>query len=201
MSPRPDVSLERQEQILNAAEKVFSERGFSGARMDDIVEEAGLSKGALYWYYKSKDAIILALLDRVFVGELKEAERIIEASGPAGERLKIFMQLALDEIARFKHMLPLGYEFFALVARRKPVRQAVAGYYRRYAALLTEIIQQGVDSREFVELDVEQAAMQVIAMAEGLALLWFVAPDMVDIKRLGDAPMQVLLDGLRRREQ
>ncbi|MFQ5923332.1 MAG: TetR/AcrR family transcriptional regulator, partial [Anaerolineales bacterium] len=56
MSPRPDVSQKRQEQILNAAEKVFSERGFSGARMDDIVREVGLSKGALYWYYKSKDA-------------------------------------------------------------------------------------------------------------------------------------------------
>ena len=36
--------------------------------------------------------------------------------------------IALEEIARFKHMLPLGYEFFALVARRKSVRQAVAGY-------------------------------------------------------------------------
>ncbi|GMR09493.1 MAG: hypothetical protein BMS9Abin28_0312 [Anaerolineae bacterium] len=199
MTPRPDVSQERQEQILNAAEKVFSERGFSGARMDDIVEEAGLSKGALYWYYKSKDAIILALLDRVFARELKAAERLVEAPGPAGERLKIFMKLTLEEIARLGRLLPLGYEFLALASRRKPVRLWVAGYYRGYRDLLIQILQQGVESGEFIELNVEQAAMHIIALGEGLALLRFIAPDMVDIKRLGDAPMEALLNGFRAR--
>lgn len=43
MSPRLDVSLERQEQIVNAAEKALSERGFTGTGMDDIVEQAGLA--------------------------------------------------------------------------------------------------------------------------------------------------------------
>ncbi|MFQ5922425.1 MAG: TetR/AcrR family transcriptional regulator, partial [Anaerolineales bacterium] len=166
----------------------------------DIVQEVGLSKGALYWYYKSKDAIILALLDRVFAGELKEAERLVEAPGPAGERLKIFMKLALEDIARLGRLLPLGYEFLALASRKKSVRAAVAGYYRSYRDSLIQILQQGVASGEFIELNVEQAAMHVIALGEGLALLWFVAPDMVDIRHLGDAPMEALLDGFRERK-
>jgi len=55
MSPRPDVSEERKNQILDAAGKVFARLGFQKTRMDDIVEESGLSKGTLYWYFKSKD--------------------------------------------------------------------------------------------------------------------------------------------------
>ncbi|HEY6540074.1 MAG TPA: helix-turn-helix domain-containing protein, partial [Ktedonobacteraceae bacterium] len=66
MSPRPDVSEERRNQILAAASTVFARSGFHEARMDDIAEEVGLSKGALYLYYKSKDAIIAALLKFFF---------------------------------------------------------------------------------------------------------------------------------------
>ena len=66
MSPRPDVSEERKDQIMNAAEEVFSQKGFSNARMDDIAEETGLSKGTVYLYYKSKDDLIIAILNRIF---------------------------------------------------------------------------------------------------------------------------------------
>lgn len=199
MSPRPNVSLERQEQILNAAEKVFSERGLSGARMDDIVQEAGLSKGALYWYYKSKDAVILALMERVLERELRLATKLVESPEPAGERLQTLMRLALSDIAGMGRLLPLAYEFLAMASRRKAVRQAMGEYYRRYAALLSEIIQQGIDSGEFAELDVEQAALSVIAMLEGLALVWFAASDRGKLSDLGDAPMEALLNGFRAR--
>ena len=66
MAPRPDVSKERKTQILTAATKVFTELGFAGARMDDIVAESGLNKGNLDWYFDSKDAIIISILDQVF---------------------------------------------------------------------------------------------------------------------------------------
>ena len=51
MSPRPDVSEERRNQILEAAMAVFARQGFEQARMDDIAQEVGLSKGALYLYF------------------------------------------------------------------------------------------------------------------------------------------------------
>lgn len=51
MSPRPDVSEERKNQILEAAIAVFARLGFQQTRMDDIAEQAGLCKGALYLYY------------------------------------------------------------------------------------------------------------------------------------------------------
>ena len=65
MSPRPDVSKERKQQILDAAEDVFTRKGLDNARMDDIAKRTGLSKGSLYWYFKSKDDLIIAILDRV----------------------------------------------------------------------------------------------------------------------------------------
>src|SRR5215470_20373145 len=79
MSPRPDVSEERKNQILEAALAVFARLGFQQTRMDDIAEKAGLSKGALYLYYKSKDAIIAALLKYFFTHEAKRLQALVEA--------------------------------------------------------------------------------------------------------------------------
>src|SRR5215470_12120599 len=77
MSPRPDVSEERKNQILEAAIAVFARLGFQQTRMDDIAEQAGLSKGALYLYYKSKDAIIAALLKHFFAQEFSRLQEFV----------------------------------------------------------------------------------------------------------------------------
>jgi AcrR family transcriptional regulator len=74
MSPRPDVSDERKDQILNAAERVFTRKGIDLARMDDIAEETGLSKGTLYLYFKSKGDLIIAILERIFQGAFQMME-------------------------------------------------------------------------------------------------------------------------------
>ncbi len=80
MSPRPDVSEERRTQILEAAMAVFARQGFDKARMDDIAQQARLSKGALYLYYKSKDAIISAILQLPLLAGYEKA------AGLPGER-------------------------------------------------------------------------------------------------------------------
>ena len=76
--PRVDVSVERKNQILDTAAKVFARHGFHQARMDYIVQESGLSKGAIYWYFKSKDEIITALLERFFEPEMEEAQTLLQ---------------------------------------------------------------------------------------------------------------------------
>ena len=81
MTPRPDVSAERTEQIVEAAIAVFSRLGFHKARMDDIAREAGVSKGTLYWYFESKDAITKALLQYLFDQEVQEVTTVARCRG------------------------------------------------------------------------------------------------------------------------
>src|SRR5690242_11290187 len=112
MSPRPDVSEERKTQILEAAIKVFSRMGLDQARMDDIVAEAGLSKGALYWYFKSKDDIIVAILESLFTREMSALEALLEAKGPVYERLLGFVAHTAAELKTMAHLTPILYEFY-----------------------------------------------------------------------------------------
>lgn len=200
MSSKTDLKQERKKQILDAAETVFTRSGFNKARMDDIAAESGLSKGALYWYYKSKDEIILALMERMFVGDMQEAEDLVTAGGAAGQRLHLFFELAIREIRHFEQRMPLGYEFFSLAAHKGEVQEAIRGYYRRYQAILSKIIQQGIDSGEFIAVDPDDAATAAISLVEGMALMWFLDPEILDWGHIGDLPARIFMYGLEKRE-
>jgi AcrR family transcriptional regulator len=197
MAENDDLEQQRKKQILDAAERVFAERGFDKARMDDIVQESGLSKGALYWYYKSKDAIIRALLDRVFISEMQGADELVEAEGSASERLGLFTQFVVHEYRRFETLLPLAYEFIALAYRSKAVRETLVGYYEHYANLIARVVKQGIDRGEFKPCDPQATALSLIGMYEGIALLWFLDPKKIDWDRMGDQPLELFLAGLR----
>jgi AcrR family transcriptional regulator len=197
LSPRPDVSEERKQQILQAAMAVFARLGLSEARMDDIVEESGLSKGALYWYFDSKDAIIGAILDSMFEREFADLKPILGGDGTVSERLYQFMDYTMKEVKRMFSLLPLAYEFYALAFRQKVVRQAIEKYFRQYVALLEPAIQEGIQQGEFRQVDAKDAVMALGAIVEGTILLWVYDAKAVDLEHHGKASLQLLLDGLK----
>jgi AcrR family transcriptional regulator len=200
MAPKPDRSAERRTQILDAAENVFAQMGFNQATMDDIVVESGLSKGALYWYYKSKDALILALLDRIFAGGLAHFEGLVDVDGSASERLDVIIQGTVQEMIRIKHLMPLIYEFVALAARRKSVRETLGGYYRHYHDIISRIIEQGIDSGEFVDIDPDEAALAFLGLGEGLAMLYFVDPQWMELENIGATLKKYIVSGFETSE-
>jgi len=172
----------RRNQILDAAMDVFSRMGFHKARMDDIVRESGLSKGAIYWYFKSKDAIIAAILERIFSREQKSLKEALAAEGPVAGRLENLVRGSARHTLSFRFAIPLMFEFYALAARHEQVRAALQRYYTAYRADLTRLIQEGVDSGEFAQVDADKMALAIIAEFEGLILLWVVDPTKVDLE-------------------
>jgi len=198
MSPRPDVSEARKEQILEAALAVFSRLGLAQARMDDIVAEAGLSKGAIYWYFKGKDEIIAAILESVFNREIVELQGLLESDGPVYDRLLTFVRHTAAEIKAMTHLRPILYEFYALAFRNKAVRKALQIDLRRYLKLAGPLIQQGVDRGEFRPIGASQGANGLAAIIEGTMLLWVFDRAAFDLEEQIEAAARIFLEGLKR---
>ncbi|MGE5265411.1 MAG: TetR/AcrR family transcriptional regulator [Acidobacteriota bacterium] len=197
-SPRPDVSKERTQQILEAAMKVFSRAGFQKASMDDIVAESGLSKGALYWYFKSKDEIIAGILDYLFARELADIRALPEAEGSAHDRLLRFAQFTLAEIRQMTRLLPITYEFYTLALRNKTVQRVLKKYLANYLAGLIPVIEQGMARGEFRKMDARQVSISFGAIVEGALLLWVFDPKLVNLEAQIESGIQLLLAGLER---
>jgi AcrR family transcriptional regulator len=197
MSPREDVSEERREQILDAATEVFAQKGFDHARMDDIVEETGLSKGALYWYFKSKDDIIFGLLDRLFQLEFRELEGLRQADTSASEALRTFTEVAIKDINRMLRFMPVTYEFLALAFRNKLVQKAIKQYMNNYVSILDPLIQRGIDSGEFKDVNPREVSAAVGAIIEGTMLLWVYDRSLIEPEKNIRAGINLLLQGVK----
>ena len=199
MSPRPDVSEERRNQILEAALRVFARLGFHDSRMDDIAQESKLSKGALYLYYKSKDAIIAAILRFFFEQEFKRLQAFvaIEREESVTEQILSLTRELTTAMDWMQQLMPIAFEFYAIAGRNQDVRQFLKGYYADYRKELARLIERGIERGEFREVDAQATATTLVALFEGLALLFFVDKEAVHWKEQIELSARLLLEGLK----
>lgn len=113
--------------LLAAAREAFAERGYQGASLDLVSERAGCTKGALYHHFKSKEGLLLALLDEQF------ADRLAQASAPArgrpSERLPFEREFAL-----------LFLEFVCAAARDPKLRRRLATHLRSLRSETAQLV-------------------------------------------------------------
>jgi AcrR family transcriptional regulator len=192
-----DVSAERKAQILEAAKETFTSRGFHNTRMSDIAQKSGLSKGALYWYFESKDAIILSLLEKVFEPELQDLQTLLKDDRSAEQRLLIYAERTAEDIQAMLKWMPLIQEFLVLAFRRENIKKFIKSFYKRNMDLLENLIQQGLDAGEFQARRPREAAIAMGAIVEGTIMLWIYDPEEIEIKKHILSNTQILLDGLR----
>ena len=197
MSPRPDVSEERKDQILDAASEVFAEKGVHESRMDDIAVKSGLSKGALYWYFKSKDDILIAIFDRMFKKEYVYLENLISEKDSAIEQFRDFTERVIFDIKRMLHLMPIAYEFISLAFRRKFVKDAFKHYINKYINIMEKIIELGITQGEFRAVEPRDIAITTGSIFEGTILLWVYDPNLVNPEEHIRKGLNLILDGIK----
>ncbi len=195
MPARP-IAPDRADRILDAAAVVFARDGFAAARMEDVAREAGLSKGALYLSFDSKERLIEALVDRLVGGELRRLREAAAAHGSAVERLTGFVAGYAEDVAAIGDLGPVVLELYARAGRAGPVRDSLRRSLEAFAAALERLLADGVRSGELGPVDARTAALEVAALLEGTVLLWVIDPERVDVLRVARAGVRHLLGGL-----
>ena len=159
----------RRAQILEAAFACFAEKGLD-TRMDDIVRASGLSKGALYFHFRSKDDVFLALFGS-FEARIFAAWDAVEDEAPLAA-LRSQGEGALREILPARSMLPLWVEFF----RHPGSRGRMAGIYAESRRRLAATVRRGIAEGSLAACDADGQAAALTALIEGLVLQAMVEP-------------------------
>ena len=140
MPDKTTLTEERKNQILDAAMETFTKKGIHKARMSDIADNSGLSKGSLYWYFDSKDSLILQLLKRFFEPELKDFRALINDSRSTEQRLEVYTERVAEDMDKMLRWLPLLHDFISLAFRHEIIKKIVSSYYQQnmeYLNLMT----------------------------------------------------------------
>lgn len=199
MSPRPDVSEERRSQIVESAIKVFAREGFANTRMEDIASESGLSKGLLYWYFKSKEEIIMAIADILFSTEFRKMQNISIEGRTARACLEDFSNIFIKDLQGILKLAPVVYEFYALAFRNSAVRKVMHEYLQRFVMIIEPIVQYGMDHGEFTPGNAQGVSITIGATFEGTLLLWAYASDMFQPEEQLRLSTELLLQGVEKK--
>lgn len=160
---QPEAS---RDAILAAALAEFAQEGLAGARMDAIAAAAGVNKALLYYYFRDKESLYGAVLDRFFVRLSERVMSQLDGAGPLGERLLRYTCAHFDCVAESPHYARLFQgELMSAGRGGSPHLTRIAEKYIRPIAMrVVELLQQGMASGEFRNVDPFQFAPSIAAI-------------------------------------
>jgi len=183
----------RPNEILDAALQVFLARGYSSTRMDDIAILAGVRKGTVYLYFKSKEILFLEVIKRNTIPHLELANQVVkEYRGPVSALIQILLTLWWEKVGA-----TTTGEILKIIIGEARNFPSVAQFYLSNVIeptwnILAALLQSGVEIGEFREIDTELAS-RVLLKTLLILVLWRVTfTESADVAL--DAEFNLVLD-------
>ncbi len=195
---------ERKTQIITAAACVFSKNGFSNTVMADIALEAGIGKGTIYEYFKSKEDLFFAVFEWFSLKIEKTASMdVSKLSGTASERLMVLNDSLMSSWFETKDMFTLVMEFWSASSSsslRERFKNAFHNLYKEYRYFVSSLLQYGIDHNEFrSDIKIESVAAALVGTWDAIFLqAWF--DESFDPITTSKDFLEVLLKGLANHE-
>lgn len=183
-------------QLLDGATKVFAERGYQAATVDEIVATAGLSKGTFYWHFESKEGLFAALLEERID---RPARALMEVTGTAPAEGATAPVVSHGLAALFEQQRELAlllHEYWSAAARDEQLRTR---FLERQEAL-RETLARALAARHArtavpLAIPADALATAFIALAEGLSREALLDPDSVEKGLFGEI-LSLVYDGM-----
>jgi len=189
----------RKEQIMSAALSVVVAKGYDQSRMDDIVEKSQLSKGAIYWYYKSKKEVYLSLVDYWFIQYSSGVVDTLQQQNSASDQLKALFEFFIEQFDKNPAAFKLLVEFWRLAGLNPDFNTKLQQVYSDFLEYIIEIIKVGIANGEFKNVEPRITALSILINIEGIN--WFTLFDKsgVEAHEYIDTISEFILNGLKKK--
>lgn len=185
--------MSKEEQILEVAMKVFRERGYHAASMQEIADAVGMQKGSLYYYISGKQELLFMILDRAIDTITARVEEIYRSDLPPREKLWQAIVNHVQVVSERQDMLTI------LLRERHALsqsQQAVIDEKRvAYERLFQRILTEGVRAGEFREMDVKIVSFGILGMCNWL-YQWYSPEGRLTAREIGDIFADIVFRGV-----
>lgn len=196
---KEEAEVTRQH-LLKAALAVFSRKGYADTRLEDIAEEAEVTRGAIYHHFGGKAELYNEM---VAVGSQRVMPVIQGALDEGGSPLEILRRVFIrtleyaEEDADFRAMQEIVlFKTAVTVELAEGVQKKIEGT-RGMIHFLTQMIQEGVETGEVRgDIDPQDAAIAFVASQNGLLTLWLLDPQLFSLKERAEGQANILMRGL-----
>jgi TetR/AcrR family acrAB operon transcriptional repressor len=198
-SPESGEGEDTRSRILTAARRVFAHKGYTGASLDEVAADAGLSKGAIYWYFASKSEVLLALVE-----ERRERQsrtlpdairRFTESDDPVSALTAVLKEQM--ELCRQNQEWPLLVVEFLAESREPAVRERFQILTRRRQEIIREAIAEAQQNQRLrADIDPYVVAVLLTSLFDGLQQWSLVDPTALSPASLAPSFAALLWPGL-----
>ncbi|NOV02116.1 TetR/AcrR family transcriptional regulator [Paenibacillus planticolens] len=190
MSPKVSQAYkeERKAIILEGALHCFIEKGFQATTIDDIVRHLGISKGAIYSYFASKEEMYIQMADDKMNAMLENSTELFKTMPSAADQVRYmygrFRNQSLNELRRW---MAFHLEFMLYAARQPHLTERWNEYADKALVFIQDIMDGGKQTGEFrSDLDSAAAARLFWSIRDGLALQYMLSGEEADYRRTID---------------
>ncbi|MCL5292104.1 MAG: TetR/AcrR family transcriptional regulator [Actinobacteria bacterium] len=188
-----------RQRILEAALHDFSLKGYHRATLDEIAAEAGVSKGAVYWYFENKRALFLAVVQEEASRLTKYLEGVVAQEGQSVvTRLEAFIVANLTYYTDHPEFCNL-VKIFTLPGGPgldQDVEAMASDEYRRLREMVEALLRKGVRRGELEPGRAKVAAPMLVALLDGLMFQWILDPEAVPLQKIATDVARAFIEGV-----
>ena len=182
-----------RDEVVRVATRLFTERGIRGVSLQSIADEVGLTKGALYHYFSSRDDLLRHVFGDWITEELASLRQQTARPGDAVEKLRAYVRYHVGSVVANVDLYTLS--FFSEVEMPPDVRAEFRGLKRQSDAILMGILNQGMAEGRFAGPDVKVVAFAIDGMCNWLCQ-WYDADGPKSADDIADEFLALLVRGL-----
>ena len=191
-----DRATQTKESILEAAEHLFAVQGYEATSVSMICDAVGVSKGAFYHHYETKQSVFLELMQRWLKGLDEQLVLINESTGDVKDGLLSMGEIVGQVLDVGGPQLPIFLEFLSRAIRDPAVWDAMVEPFQRYRDFFAVLVQQGIDEESLRGINPHHAARVIIALAVGMLVQGLLDPGGEDWRDVTQEALQLLLHGI-----
>ncbi len=161
----------RTRSLLEATRKILADEGFEAVTMERVAQEAGITKGGIYLYFRNKDQMIFTALEEIASEMMQEIDTRVDPRGYPWERLCQVLSAQLDSMERHKDVLRtlLLIRWHMGNSRQRKKWQRLLKYRAKHLERLRAILDEGLRTNIFRLLDTAAGAFYINEMTIGIA--------------------------------
>ncbi|MFD9327896.1 TetR/AcrR family transcriptional regulator [Streptomyces sp. NPDC060065] len=165
-----------REKILSAAQTLIELRGYSALGVAEICKTAGVPKGSFYYFFESKEALALAVIDEHWVGQKADWTRILnEDAAPLGRLRRLFEETEAGQRAGQQSCGTVSGCLFGnltleLSNQTEAIRMRLQEIFEAQVEMVDSVIAEALERQEVTVTDTREAARSVVAQLEGQVL-------------------------------
>lgn len=189
----PENEAARRQQIVSAAHKVFIKKDYSKVRIEDIAKQANLSKGAVLYYFGTKEKVFLALFEWLTQLVAQRIEDVVSTTEDPLEQLDKLVEQAFESAKLHRAFFRIYLDCLGQGSRKEKYAKINRAFYQACHQVQVRIVENGKRKGIFREVNAEDASRVTRAVLEGLGVQWLYIGTDEDLKDYGRIAREAII--------